>query len=107
VSEETRAAYWAKVEEINSRISALEDERDALVLSDEDREFYRARHDQHFLDLVDRLSLEFVRSNVLLSAIDNPFEGHFSADRAKIGAELRIVYPKSYSVVDEVPSPGP
>lgn len=43
MSEETRAAHWAKIEEFNQRIAALEDERDALRLSDEDREFYAER----------------------------------------------------------------
>lgn len=112
MTEETRAAHWAKIDDYNRRIQALEDERDALVLSDEDADFYEARVNPMLRELTRAAAERFVRCNAAMKQFENDLEeGRAFAEsdasngfQWKIGADLRIRFPESYTVCDANPS---
>jgi hypothetical protein len=96
VSEETRTEYWRKMEELNQQIAELEERRDALVLSDEDREFYASKHSP----LMRELCKAAIKSSGAVNSIKTlTLMDALSSDHP-VGTRLRIVLPNSYKASD-------
>lgn len=67
MSEETRAAYDAKLDELSRRIQELEDERDALQMLPEDREYYDAQMDPLLREVARAAVTRFAEANKLMA----------------------------------------
>lgn len=97
MSEQTRAEYDAKYALLTQCILELEDERDALVLSKEDQEFYSSRLNPVLRDLTKlvRDALRQRRSHPVSGKIFG-FSNQFSKNLDEPPVQLRIA--ESYTV---------
>lgn len=69
MSEATRAAYDAKLDELSRRIQYLENERDALQMLPEDREYYDTQMDPLLREVTRAAVARFAEANKFMATL--------------------------------------